>query len=196
MVQANSTPAPELIVLVDERGQPLGSTEKLAAHHAATPLHLAFSCYVFDDQGRLLVTQRAAVKKVWPTVWTNSVCGHPAPGETMESAIARRLDYELGMSAGEMVCILPDYRYTTPPYNGIIENEFCPVYVARAQPASQPQPNPAEVQDYRWMEWSDFVSAALADQSNGTDVYSWWCKDQLPRMLDQPQLAAYCRPRP
>ena len=177
---------PELIVLVDETGRPTGTAEKLSSHHAATPLHLAFSCYVFNERGELLVTQRAAGKKVWPTVWTNSVCGHPAPDEAMEAAIARRLDYELGMTAGDVQCVLPDYRYTTPPYNGIIENEFCPVYVARAR--SQPQPNPDEVEAYRWMAWDGFVDVAENDPG---DQYSWWCKDQLQRLKPHQLIASY-----
>lgn len=185
---ASLASAPELIVLVDEAGQPIGTAEKLPSHHANTPLHLAFSCYVFNDRGELLVTQRAGSKKVWPTVWTNSVCGHPAPDETMEAAIARRLDFELGMTAADVQCVLPDYRYTTPPYNDIIENEFCPVYVARA--TGQPQPNSDEVGDYRWMVWDDFVTAAESDTS---DVYSWWCKDQLKRLKAQLLVAEYSR---
>ena len=89
----------ELIVLVDESGTPIGSAEKLSSHHADTPLHLAFSCYVFDDEGRFLATRRSSQKKVWPGVWSNSVCGHPLPGEAVVAAIRRRLRYELGMTA-------------------------------------------------------------------------------------------------
>lgn len=180
---------PELIVLVDEAGHPTGTAEKLPSHHAATPLHLAFSCYVFNDRGELLVTQRAASKKVWPTVWTNSVCGHPAPGEAMEAAIIRRLDYELGMTADDIRCVVPDYRYTTPSYNGVIENEFCPVYVARA--TSQPQPNPDEVDACRWMAWDEFIAAAENDLG---DHYSWWCKDQLRQLKQSATVAGYRRP--
>lgn len=69
----------EFIVLVDTDGRPIGATEKLVGHHAETSLHLAFSCYVFNDRDEFLVTQRAHGKKVWPGVWSNSVCGHPAP---------------------------------------------------------------------------------------------------------------------
>lgn len=179
----------ELIVLVDEQGKPIGTAEKLSAHNADTPLHLAFSCYVFDDSGRFLLTQRAHSKKVWPDVWTNSVCGHPAPGEDMVAAIHRRLAYELGMEAADIQLVLPDYRYRTPPYNGIIENEVCPVFIARA--TSSPQPNPAEVEAIRWVGWQDYVQEAEADRS---DVFSWWCKDQLKQLRDNPLIAAYAKP--
>ena len=168
---------PELIVLVDDDGEPIGTADKLASHHAETPLHLAFSCYVFDARGRLLVTRRAADKLVWPGVWTNSVCGHPAPGESMAAAIERRLSYELGMRADGIEPVLPHYRYRAPPFRGIVEHEFCPVFVARA--AGDPQPNPAEVADVAWVDWGDFVRAA---QTDNDDTYSWWCKDQIAEM--------------
>lgn len=170
----------EYVVYVDETGKPTGETaEKFSAHHKNTKLHLAFSCYVFDEKNQLLVTQRALSKKVWPGVWTNSVCGHPAPGESMDDAIARRLQYELGMEVTGLTLVLPNYRYTTPPFNGIIENEFCPVFVARK--ATDPNPNPEEVEAYKWMTWDDFSAAVQADTD---DVWSWWCKDQLV-LLDQ-----------
>lgn len=171
----------ELIVLVDESGAPIGQAEKWASHHADTPLHLAFSCYLFDVQGRLLITRRALSKKVWPGVWSNTACGHPQPGETMEGAIARRLNYELGMTAGSLEVALPDYRYRAPAFDGIVENEFCPVYLGRAN--SDPVPNPDEVEDFRWIAWQDFVAEAGADDAG---VYSWWCKDQLLQLVEHP----------
>jgi isopentenyl-diphosphate Delta-isomerase len=178
----------ELIVLVDEQGKPIGTAEKFAAHNAHTPLHLAFSCYVFNDRGELLVTQRALSKKVWPGVWTNSVCGHPAPDEAVVDAIKRRLEYELGMQATDFQVVLPNYRYKTPPFKGIIENEICPVHTARA--ASLPKPNPNEVEAIRWMTWSDFVKAAKADTA---DVYSYWCKDQLQQLENDPVILKYSK---
>ena len=178
---------PEQIVFVHEDGTPTGEVgPKLESHTADTKLHLAFSCYVFNDNGEFLVTQRAHGKKVWPNVWTNSVCGHPAPGEDMVAAIQRRLLFELGMTAEDFQVVLPTYRYRTPPYNGIIENEFCPVYIARA--TSQPQPNLEEVDDYKWMKWEDYVRQAEGDTA---DVWSWWCKDQLKQLKDHTLLQQY-----
>lgn len=177
----------ERIVFVNPDGTPTGRTGlKLDSHNSETPLHLAFSCYVFNDKGKFLVTKRAHVKKVWPNVWTNSCCGHPAPGEAMVAAIKRRLDYELGMTASDFKLAVPDYTYKTTPYNGIIEHEFCPIYVARA--ASEPRLNPDEVDDSRWMVWDDYVDAAEADT---TDVYSWWGKDQLRLLKKHPLILKY-----
>lgn len=177
----------EYVVYVDENGKPTGETaEKFSAHHAHTKLHLAFSCYVFDEHNQLLATQRAYSKKVWPGVWTNSVCGHPAPTESMEDAIARRLQFELGMKVSDLTLVLPNYRYTTPPFNGIIENEFCPVFVARK--ATKPNPNPEEVVACKWMKWDDFTTTAQADSA---DVWSWWCKDQLVLLNQNKEFKAF-----
>jgi len=105
----------ELIVLCDERGTPTGTAEKWSSHHGRTPLHLAFSCYVFDEAGAFLTTRRALTKKVWPGVWTNSVCGHPAPAESFVDAIARRVGYELGMRSS---CAAPGPTSTTSTRGG------------------------------------------------------------------------------
>jgi isopentenyl-diphosphate delta-isomerase len=186
----------ETIYFVDEYDNPTGEvSEKFAAHTADTQLHAAFSCYVFNQAGQFLVTQRAHLKKVWPSVWTNSCCGHPAPDERRENAIRRRLAYELGMSAEGIDLVLPHYRYTAPPYGGIIENEFCPLYVAMA--TSEPQPNPAEVADYKWVEWDWFVRQAQNDSNDyskphaaSAPVWSWWCKDQLKQLADNEKFQA------
>lgn len=167
----------EQIVLVNEHAEPIACAPKLASHHADTPLHLAFSVYILNSQGDVLVTQRAHHKKVWPSVWTNSCCGHPMPGESMQDAIERRVSYELGMRVSDIRVKLPEYRYKTPPYNGIIENEVCPVFFANT--ADEPSPNPDEVDDFKWLSWAEFRRRAGKDT---TDVWSWWCKDQLKQL--------------
>ncbi len=167
----------ELIVLLDEQHRPIGSAPKLASHTLHTPLHLAFSCYIFNRDGKLLITRRAASKKVWPDVWTNTVCGHPAPGESLQHAIVRRAAFELGIDdLTEITTILPEYRYRTPPCNGIIENEFCPVFFAKSE--RDPACNPDEVSDYRWISPSDL----RAEISQHPDMFSYWLMDQLKQL--------------
>jgi isopentenyl-diphosphate delta-isomerase len=172
---------PEQIVFVDETGKPTGEVgPKLASHTANTKLHLAFSCYIFRrSNNAFLVTQRALSKKVWPGVWTNSVCGHPAPGEAMEDAIRRRAKFELGLDKLEDIeVVLPKYRYTTPPYNGIIENEFCPVYIAYVN--DEPNPNPDEVEAYEWHTWLEYTHWLASHP----DKVSYWAKDQYLQLQD------------
>jgi isopentenyl-diphosphate Delta-isomerase len=169
-------PHTEEIVFVTEDGAPTGETApKLASHHEHTRLHLAFSCYVLrvSDEA-LLFTRRADEKKVFPGVWTNSVCGHPAPGERLEDAVRRRAAYELGLQElSGLRCVLPVYRYRTPPYQGIVENEFCPVFVAWTD--GEPNPNPTEVDSWRWIAW-DSYRILLRDDP---DAVSFWARDQL-----------------
>ena len=180
----------EYVYFVDKTDTPTGETsEKYAAHHSDTQMHAAFSCYIFNQKGQILATQRAASKKVWPTVWTNSCCGHPAPGESREDALRRRVQYELGMKVKGVQLVLPKYAYKTPPYNGIVEHEFCPVFVALADSAVMP--NPDEVGDYLWMDWSEYVDALDSDTSDYSNPHaadapkwSWWCKDQLSQLKD------------
>lgn len=161
----------ELIVLVNDNNEQVGVAPKLATHNAHTPLHRAFSVYIFNKKGAFLVTQRALSKKVFPGMWTNSCCGHPAPGELTEDAIKRRLKFELGIEPKYLKVVLPKYRYRAV-MNDIVENEICPVYMAIS--TEDIKPNPDEVEKYKWVEWSDF----LKELSTTPEKYSPWCKEQ------------------
>ena len=132
-----------LVILVNEDGAEVGTAEKATVHTTDTPLHLAFSCHIFNPEGKVLITRRALSKKTWPGVWTNSACGHPGPGESMEDAIRRRARDELGLELEIIAEALPDFRYRAVDASGIVENEICPVFVARA--TSDPSPQAEEV---------------------------------------------------
>ena len=162
-----------MVVLLDEDGRPSGSAPKAEVHHADTPLHLAFSCWVVDELGRTLLTRRAAAKRTWPGAWTNSFCGHPAPGERVEDAVHRRAHDELGTRVSEPVVVLPDFRYRAVMDNGTVENEICPVYVAEL--LALPEPNPAEVGDLRWEAFEDLPMLLNGDPAS----YSPWMREQL-----------------
>ena len=97
------------MVLVDARGELTGTAPKRSVHHHDTPRHLGFSCYVVNSDGEVLITRRAAVKLTWPSVWTNSCCGHPGPGETLRQAVTRRLEHELGLSPRRLTMLLDDF---------------------------------------------------------------------------------------
>lgn len=168
----------ELVVLLDDDGHPIGTAPKATVHHAATPLHLAFSCWVLDGAGRTLITQRALSKITWPGVWTNTVCGHPAPDESIEAAVRRRALAELGLELVDLRPALPDFRYRAVMADGTVENEVCPVFTAGAAKIDDLVPHPSEVASTRWVALDE-----LRDDVDLTpDVYSPWMLLQLAQL--------------
>lgn len=165
----------EQVVLLDEAGNRVGVADKLSTHDGNTPLHLAFSCYIFDAAGRLLITQRAHDKKVFPSVWTNSVCGHPADGESLESAVRRRAIRELGLAIEDVRLVLPRFRYRAES-NGIVENEMCPVVVASAVGSLAPAAD--EVAQTQWVDWEAFAQEVIAHSR----LVSPWCQLQVEQL--------------
>lgn len=181
------TVTPELVVLLDEDGRAVGTADKAGVHHADTPLHLAFSCYLFDGEGNVLVTQRARHKRTFPGVWTNSCCGHPAPGEPLEEAVRRRVEQELGTTVTGLRLVLPRFRYRAEQ-EGVVENEMCPVFVGSA--GGPVDPDPDEVGEARWEPWQAFRAAVL----DGTRSVSVWCREQVLQLPADPASAATADP--
>ena len=170
------THSTEQVVLVAADGTPIGVADKIAVHTTDTALHLAFSCHVFNEAGEVLVTRRALGKLTWPGVWTNSFCGHPAPGEKMDDAIVRRASRELGMTITDLEVVLPDFRYRAIDASGIVENEICPVY--RAVATSAVDPSPDEVAEFEWVSLDALYDAALA----APFAFSPWLVLQLEQL--------------
>lgn len=168
----------EKVVLLDETGQAIGVEDKTTVHHRQTPLHLAFSCYVFNDRGEFLLTQRAHHKPTFPSVWTNTCCGHPAPEEDMGAAIVRRLGEELGLTVHDLELALPGFRYRAVMPNGVVENEMCPVFFAFTE--DTPRPNPDEVAETRWVDWAEFSTGVLS----GRVEVSPWCELQVRQLVE------------
>lgn len=178
----------EHVVLCTLDGAVAGTLAKSTVHHTGTPLHLAFSCYVLDQDERLLVTWRASGKRTWPGVRTNSCCGHPLPGEPMPQAVARRLHDELGLRVepSDVTLVLPRFRYrAVMASTGVVENELCPVWRV-VVPAGVPvSPEAAEVDGYTWKDWREFADETLRDPSS----VSPWCAlqvDQLAKLGHEP----------
>src|ERR1700754_1902787 len=170
----------EEIVLLDEAGAAIGTAPKAASHHRATPYHLAFSSYVVDGSGRVPITQRAHHKATWPSVWTNSCCGHPAPGEGLRGAVLRRLGDELGIRADTegFTLVLPEFSYRAEMDNGVTEYERCPVVRGRvpSPEAGAVRPNPDEVAAAEWRSWDECLALA------GRPEASPWYRFQIAQL--------------
>ena len=163
------------VVLLSHNGRPIGTASRMAVHTSETPLHLAFSSYLFDAAGRLLITRRALHKRTWPGVWTNSCCGHPLPGENAEQAVRRRVRQELGVDIVDLTLVLPDFRYRAVDAGGVVENEICPVWVGRIDPAAV-YPDPDEIAAYEWVPWPEVVRSVTAMPQ----TFSPWAALQVP----------------
>ncbi|PQZ99189.1 isopentenyl-diphosphate delta-isomerase [Arthrobacter sp. MYb229] len=168
------------VILLSEDGEPIGSCPKELVHTENTPLHQAFSCYLFNAQGQLLVTRRALSKLTWPGVWTNSFCGHPMPGEELVDAVRRHAAHELGAQIADPQVVLAEFAYRAVDACGIVENERCPVFIATLQ--NELAPNPEEVMDFQWVE-AEKLEAAV----QGTPwAFSPWMGWQLAEFSPRP----------
>ncbi|MEI5009365.1 isopentenyl-diphosphate Delta-isomerase [Streptomyces sp. NPDC058423] len=163
---SNGTTQPILLELVDETGRTIGTAEKLSAHQAPGQLHRAFSVFLFDEHGRLLLQRRALGKYHSPGVWSNTCCGHPYPGEAPFTAAARRTHEELGVSPS-LLAEAGTVRYNHPdPASGLVEQEFNHLFVGLVQ--SPLRPDPEEVGE------TVFVTAAELTERHARDTFSAW----------------------
>ncbi|WP_330231808.1 isopentenyl-diphosphate Delta-isomerase [Nocardia sp. NBC_00508] len=156
------------VELVDDAGRAVGACSVAEAHLAPGMLHRAFSVLLFDAAGRVLLQQRAAVKTRFPSLWANTCCGHPAPGEPVAAAAALRLSQEMGLTAALTEAGI--YRYhAADPRTGRVEAEWDHVLIGLLA-IDTPRPDPAEVADYTWIQ-PDALRVALADHP---DAYTPW----------------------
>jgi isopentenyl-diphosphate Delta-isomerase len=163
---SNGTADAILLELVDEDGVTIGTAEKLAAHQPPGRLHRAFSVFLFDERGRLLLQQRALGKYHSPGVWSNTCCGHPYPGEAPFAAAARRTFEELGVSPS-LLAEAGTVRYNHPdPASGLVEQEYNHLFVGLVQAA--PRPDSEEVAE------TVFVTPAELAERHARDTFSAW----------------------
>jgi isopentenyl-diphosphate delta-isomerase len=158
------------VELVDTSGNPMGSTTVEDAHQAPGRLHRAFSVFLRDPDGRVLIQQRAAIKTRFPLRWANSCCGHPAPGEEVAVAAGRRLIEELGVKSPALVEVGVYTYFAEDPATGRVEHEYDHVLIGDV-PAGLPiRPDPEEVADARWIT----VPALLAEMGRDARAYAPW----------------------
>jgi isopentenyl-diphosphate Delta-isomerase len=158
------------IPLVDDYDTIIGHKEKLAVHLEGL-LHRAFSILVYNSAGELLIHQRAFEKYHSPGLWTNTCCGHPNEGESMEAAVHRRLQEEMGFDT-ELTYSFT-FRYQAEFDNGLIENEIDHVYVGTFD--GHFIVNPEEVAAFKWENINEIKENAKAN----TEAFTYWFKEIL-----------------
>lgn len=175
-----TTPRPgdeDLLVLVDEADREIGTLPKTAGHLGAGTLHRAFSVFLFDEQCRVLIQQRAPGKMLWPGFWSNSCCSHPRPGESVEAAGRRRVREELRVEC--RLDFLYKFQYQARFGDVGSEHELC--YVYAGFPLGPVRADPAEITDHRWVTPEDLTREIAA----GPDRFSPWMKLEWQRITGE-----------
>lgn len=155
-----------LVELLDEAGSGVGSATVAEAHRAPGRLHRAFSVVVMDAGDRVLLQRRAAVKTRFALRWANTCCGHPAPGEDVLSAAARRLHEEIGIGGLGLREVGVVVYEATDPATGLVEREWDHVVVGRVRAGEAlpvTAPDPAEVAEVSWRPLADLAAAVSAE---------------------------------
>lgn len=161
------------VLLVSERDEPLGTMEKMEAHRRGV-LHRAFSVFVFDKRGRMLLQQRALQKYHGGGLWTNTCCSHPFPDEEVATAAVRRLQEEMGFTTG-----LKDvfaFVYRADVENGLVEHEYDHVFAGEYEGAIHP--NADEVADWKYLEMKEIKSWL----HNHPEAFTAWFRIAFPRV--------------
>lgn len=166
----------EHVVLVDIDDREIGTMAKTRAHHEGK-LHRAFSIFIFNSQGRLLLQRRAADKYHSGGLWTNSCCSHPRPGEPIAQAATRRLKEELGFACD----LSPEFTFTYKAEvgEGLVEHEFDHVFFGAYD--GPVLPDPSEVSEVRWMRMNDLAD----DLSTSPEHYTAWLSICWPRIRER-----------
>lgn len=159
------TPMEEQVILVDEQDNPIGLMSKLEAHQKAV-LHRAFSVFIFNDKGELMLQQRAKHKYHSPGLWTNTCCSHQREGESNVQAGKRRLQEEMGFTTE--LSEVTSFIYKAPFDNGLTEHEFDHVLLGYYE--DDPEINPDEVASWKWMPLEEVNN----DIDNHPDIYTVW----------------------
>jgi len=178
-----------LVELVDADGHPTGAATVDQAHQEPGRLHRAFSVFLRDPDGRVLLQQRAAAKTRFPLRWANTCCGHPTPGETVTVAAARRLTEELGLTDIPLAEVGVYSYYAEDPATGRVEYEYDHVLLGDLPVDRVPRPDPDEVADCRWMP----VPTLLDEVETDPRSYAPWLAGVTGRLAEH---LALTRPGP
>jgi isopentenyl-diphosphate delta-isomerase len=171
----------EEVILVDEEDDEIGVEEKMRAHSTDSPkLHRAFSVFIFNPEGMMLIQKRADSKYHSPGLWTNACCSHPRPGETTEEAAHRRLKEEMGFDT--FISEAFEFIYKAEFDNGLTEWEYDHVFIGTHD--GDITPDPDEVGDHKWMDPEEL----RIDIDKNPDDYTPWFKLALKQVFENIQV--------
>ncbi len=178
----------ELLILVDTDDQETGSLGKVECHDGDGILHRAFSVFLFNDRGELLLQQRSADKRLWPMYWTNTCCSHPRQGESMQVATERRLQQELNTAS--TLEFIYKFEYQASFGNLGSENELCWVHLGRLE--QEATANDAEIAALRYAD----TKTLQAEIESNPDDFTPWFKMEWQRLNEEfpARLANYTGP--
>jgi isopentenyl-diphosphate delta-isomerase len=159
----------EKIILVDERDNIVGHEEKMKAHENGGKLHRAFSIFIFNNKGEMLIQQRSLKKYHFGGLWTNTCCSHPNEDETLKDATYRKLNQEFGFNTNIKEKFSFIYKETDENYQ-LTEHEFD--HVLTGEFNGNPQPNPEEIDDFKWIS----VANLKQDIAQNPEKYTPWFK--------------------
>lgn len=165
----------EKVILVDENDVSVGTMEKMEAHKKAL-LHRAFSVFIFNAGGEMLLQQRSPSKYHSGGLWTNSCCSHPRPGEEISEAASRRLREEMGF--GTPIKKVFDFIYKTDFANGLTEYEFDHVFVGTYNGIIAPDDKEVSNYAYRPMH---AIGLLL---KNEPELFTVWFRIAFPKVMD------------
>lgn len=174
----NSSEAPtvsfdhEQLILVDDQDRITGYASKVDAHRGQGMRHRAFSIFLFDPAGRVLLQQRSVNKPLWGDYWSNTCCSHPRKGESLEVASQRRLREELGVTVP--LRFLFRFEYHAQFSDEGAEHELCSVLIGRLDSNQRPVVHPDEIQAIQWLEPAQ-IDSWIADRP---DTLTPWFKSE------------------
>lgn len=158
----------EELILVDEYDNPIGFETKLGAHENGGKLHRAFSIFVFDTAGKMLLQRRAKEKYHFGGLWTNACCGHPKKGQGLRDAVHARLREEFGFDT-ELREIFSFVYRASDAKSGLTEYEFDHVFYGEFD--GEPQPNPAEIENWKRVDLTELM---VNIETNPHDYTPWF----------------------
>ena len=170
----------EQVILVDKHDKVIGAMEKLQAHQEGK-LHRAFSIYLANDKGNLLLQRRAANKYHSAGLWTNTCCSHPKPNESTPKAAIRRLDEEMGITT--LLKPLYHFIYKIDFGNGLTEHEVDHVYIGTYNDA--PNPNPDEVMEWKYIPAKDLIKDVKQHPQNYTEWFKLSYETVLKNIINK-----------